>query len=266
MHPRLSIITINYNNVAGIKKTFESVFVQSFKSFEYLVIDGGSSDGSKEIIKKAADQINYFVCESDNGIYHAMNKGIKKATGEYVLFLNSGDHLVHKNILEEVIDELDSTEIIYGNIMLIESELKSWTGVYPAILSFQHFLDGSLPHSSSFIKRTLFEKVGYYDEHLKIVSDWKFYIDAICRHNVSYKHIDKTISVFYLDGLSSLPQNKAVLQHEKEKVFKDDYAMFIDNSKELKMLRAFKQNKAINRFVKIAKVLRLYKDYHTADG
>ena len=97
--PKLSIITVNLNNCIGLQKTFDSLFEQIFKDFEQIVIDGGSTDGSRELIETNVDKISYWVSEKDSGIYNAMNKGIIKATGDYLLFLNSGDHLLHKNIL-----------------------------------------------------------------------------------------------------------------------------------------------------------------------
>ena len=255
----MTIITINLNNAAGLQKTIDSVFEQSLKDLEYIIIDGGSIDGSNDLIKANANKINYWISEKDTGVYNAMNKGIAKATGEYLLFLNSGDYLIDKNILAEVTKELDGTDIVYGNVFLIESAAISWTGVYPGKLSFQHFVDGSLPHPSSFIKKTVFDKVGYYDESLKIVADWKFFINAICRFNVTYKHINKVISVFYLDGLSSLAANQALMQEEKRAVFLSEYPAFIENSHELTQLRAFKNNRLIVKFTKMAKAIGLLK-------
>ena len=257
---KLSIITINLNNITGLQKTFESIFEQLFPDFEYIVIDGGSTDGSKELIEKNEEKLSYWLSEKDSGVYHAMNKGIKKATGDYLLFLNSGDYLINKSILQEVSDKLDGKEIIYGDVFLIMSDTKSWTGVYPDKLSFQHFVDGSLPHPGSFIKRNLFDKVGYFDENIKIVADWKFFLDAICRYNASYKHIDKTISVFYHDGISSISQNQEIMANEKRSVFLSEYPLFIENSKELSNLRAFRNNPLISKFVKFAKSFGLLKD------
>src|SRR5215213_3812369 len=99
--PQFSIISINLNNAEGLQKTFDSVFNQTFTDFEYIIIDGGSSDGSEEIIKENADKFSYWVSEKDDGIYDAMNKGIAKATGDYLLFLNSGDHLLDSSILQK---------------------------------------------------------------------------------------------------------------------------------------------------------------------
>ena len=93
MNNKLSIITINYNNLEGLKRTVESVINQTSKEFEYIVIDGGSNDGSGAYIESKSEHIDYWVSEPDKGIYNAMNKGIAKASGEYLLFLNSGDHL-----------------------------------------------------------------------------------------------------------------------------------------------------------------------------
>ena len=88
---RLSIITINYNNREGLRKTIESVVNQTYRNFEYIIIDGGSTDGSVEVVKEYADRISYWVSEPDNGIYNAMNKGVLAANGKYIQFLNSGD-------------------------------------------------------------------------------------------------------------------------------------------------------------------------------
>ena len=257
--PKLSIITINYNNKIGLQTTFDSVFKQSFSDYEYIVIDGESTDGGQQIIETNADKISYWVSEKDSGVYHAMNKGIAKASGEYILFLNSGDHFISDTILNEVSVALDGTEIVYGNIFLVEDASTSWTGVYPDKLSFQHFIDGSLPHPASFIKKILFDRVGYYDESLQICGDWKFFMDAICRYNVGYKHLDKTIAVFYLDGLSSTADSAQIINTEKESIFQKDYPLFIEMYQQLNKLRTVSNYKLINRFASIAKMLGLIK-------
>ena len=117
---KVSIITINFNNSKGLERTFKSVFEQTFQNFEYIVIDGQSIDGSKDLIKANSNKIAYWISEKDHGVYQAMNKGIQQASGEYVLFLNSGDHFTHERILEQTSKELDGTGIVYGNIFLIK--------------------------------------------------------------------------------------------------------------------------------------------------
>ena len=122
---KLSIITINLNKREGLKKTMQSVFEQSFKDFEYIVIDGGSTDGSKELLQSYSSKITYWVSEKDNGIYHAMNKGAAKSTGNYLLFLNAADVLTDKKVIEKVADEIIKTNERYsfytGNMQLIKN-------------------------------------------------------------------------------------------------------------------------------------------------
>jgi len=257
--PKLSIITINLNNATGLQRTMESVFQQTFTDFEYIIMDGGSTDGSRELMEKNAGKLSYWVSEKDRGIYNAMNNGIAHAKGEYVLFINSGDYLINADILQEVVSELDGTGIIYGNVFLVIKPEKSWTGHYPGTLSFHHFVDSSLPHPASFIQRGLFDKVGFYDEKMKIIADWKFFLDAICRFNVSYKHIDKTISVYDHNGLSSMPENQEGIQNEKRAVLENQYPLFMNDIAELKQLRAFRNNPLISKFESFMKAVGLIK-------
>lgn len=220
---KISIITVNLNNIVGLEKTIASVLEQTYKNFELVIIDGRSSDGSVSVIEKHKEQLSFSLSEPDTGVYNAMNKGIKNASGEYLLFLNSGDYFINENILENVSKEIDGTDLIYGNIKLVEPSGKSWTGVYPAKLSFDHFVTGSLPHPASFIKKSLFDKVGLYDENLKICSDWKFFLNAVIMHEASYKRIDETIAVFHLDGLSSGKDSELIIAQEKEQVILANY-------------------------------------------
>lgn len=236
MPPLISIITINYNNLEGLKKTIESVTNQSWQGFEYIVIDGGSDDGSKEYIKSKSDKIDYWISEPDKGIYNAMNKGITKATGEYLLFLNSGDHFFKNTVLNENHDHIKLKDFIYFNLNLIDSG-KSEIRKYPEKLCFSYFLYDSLPHPATFIRRNLFEKLGLYDESLNIVSDWKFFIESICKHNFSYLRIDENISTFYLDGLSSNPKNRDLIASERQAVLKSSFPTYLEDYKELEKLK-----------------------------
>ena len=115
----LSIITINYNNAAGLEKTIKSVISQTCKRYEFIIIDGGSKDGSKDIIEKYQDQITYWVSEPDNGIYNAMNKGVKVAKGEYCIFMNSGDIFVDNDVIRDVFNIGFSADIITGGIIIL---------------------------------------------------------------------------------------------------------------------------------------------------
>ena len=136
--PKISVITINYNNKEGLEKTIESVVNQSLQDFEYIVIDGNSTDGSQEILEKYTAKISHAVSEPDTGIYNAMNKGIKAATGEYILFLNSGDEFYATQSLEKAAEHLTGEDIIYGNLD-VHGESNSFIKEYNAPLSFHYF-------------------------------------------------------------------------------------------------------------------------------
>ena len=129
MKPNLSIITINRNNAAGLRKTIESVVSQTYTDFDYIIIDGASTDESVDVIKEYADRITYWVSEPDTGIYNAMNKGILKANGEYCLFLNSGDWLYDNDVLNDVFSISPTEDIVYGNDVFIGANVTILDGV-----------------------------------------------------------------------------------------------------------------------------------------
>lgn len=199
---KLSIITINYNNAEGLRKTIRSVAGQTSREYEYIVIDGGSDDGSKEIIIEHKDQMSYWCSEKDSGIYNAMNKGILKAKGDYLLFLNSGDCLHHPTVLEEVSALLSGEDIIYGDLLYVGNGSAATAYTYPEVLNIDYFLEHSLGHPASFIRRELFKDC-LYNESLKIVSDWEFFVRKIVLEEVSYKHIATTITDFDMGGIST---------------------------------------------------------------
>ncbi len=217
---KLSIITINKNNLIGLEKTVKSIISQSFLDFEFIVIDGGSTDGSIDIIKKYQEEITYWVSESDGGIYNAHNKGIVKANGEYCLFLNSGDYLVDESVLEKVFTSTCDAAIIYGNMIIDWGSGKHTYGKMPNRITFHQMLMDTLWHPVSFIKRELFSKYGRYDEHFRIVADYDFFFRAIIVNNVSTQHIELDISVFDSQGISSHIKNKEVEMEERKEVLR----------------------------------------------
>jgi glycosyltransferase involved in cell wall biosynthesis len=224
----LSIITINYNNSIGLEKTFKSVFAQTWTNFEYIVIDGGSSDKSIDLIKLFNSKIDYWVSENDSGVYNAMNKGILKAHGKYLLFLNSGDTLLNSNILNNVNTFLKSDiDILYGNQLVLELDGTLNKCIYPSKLYLSFFFNSSLPHQATFIKRDLFFIHGLYEEKYKIVSDWKFFFDLIIYKNVTYQYIDFDISLFEQGGLNFSQRKLGVF--EREEIFRLDYPLFYDD-------------------------------------
>lgn len=222
---KISIITINYNNKLGLEKTIKSVVDQAFTDFEYIIIDGGSSDDSKEIIEKYKDKIDYWVSEKDKGIYNAMNKGIKVAKGEYLLFLNSGDNFTDKNVVKNVFLKAGNEDIIYGdtNYVYADGSKKVLTSLKEEELTLANFNTNNratISHPSSFIKRNLFDQ-HLYDENYKIIADIKFFIEQIIFNNCTVKHLPFVISDFYLDGLSSNPENWKATIKERNRIFEE---------------------------------------------
>lgn len=230
---KLSIITINYNNDSGLKKTVESIICHRFEGMEYLVIDGGSSDGSVDTIKRYEDKIGYWVSEPDLGIYNAMNKGIKQAKGEYILFINSGDTIRPDTDIKVMLPLLTGEDIIYFDLEIADAIAgNSYIKRYPSKPDFKHFMEDTLPHTASFIKKKRLEEYGYYSELMKIASDWAFFTDSVCLQNCSYKHIEGCFSTFYIDGISSQPENRKLLLAERDAHIKVKYPLYYSLYKE----------------------------------
>jgi glycosyltransferase involved in cell wall biosynthesis len=224
MTVKLSIITINLNNAKGLIKTMESVFSQTSHDFEYIVVDGKSSDESKEIIVNYAGKNAPFpftwISEPDNGIYQAMNKGIRMAQGEYCQFLNSGDWLAAPDVIEKMLSSIPVCSIFYGNMLKQMPKgkiLRDRCG--QGNITMLSLYRGSLNHSPAFIKRSLFEKYGLYDESLKIVSDWKWYLITIVLNNKSIKILDLDVTFFDMNGISTINSN--LREQERRKVLKE---------------------------------------------
>lgn len=234
----LSIITINYNNAPGLQDTVESVIRQTFTDFEYLIIDGGSSDESIDVIKKYESKIDYWISEKDRGVYHAMNKGIVKAKGDYLLMLNSGDCLINNNVLNLVFGSgVNNEDILYGNVDWQKNNQYFTQSVFPPLLTFGFFWNKSLGHQAAFIKKTVHEKTGLYDESSKVISDWKFFVLAVCKYEASYKHVGATLALCDCTGLSWNSENFSFMKEEKQKVLQDYFPLFYDDYKELEAYR-----------------------------
>lgn len=198
---KLSVITINCNNWEGLKRTIESVVYQTNPDFEYIIIDGGSTDRSVAVIQENAAHIDYWVSEKDRGIYHAMNKGVAVANGEYCIFMNSGDIFYDKEVVARVYDDELVADIVTG--ILCWEVLKFPQKRFPPLsIRFSTFYSDTLKHQASFIKTSLLKAIPY-DETFKIVSDWKFFMQALIEKNSSYEAIGVIIARSDSVGISS---------------------------------------------------------------
>ena len=231
---KFSIITVNYNNAAGLEKTFKSVLSQTYTDFDFVVIDGGSTDASTDIIELYQDKISYWVSEKDSGVYNAMNKGISAARGEFVIFMNSGDVFFAADVLKNADLYITSDyDIYYGN-NIKKSPSSERLKTYPAKLTFSFFYSSSLNHQSTFIKRSLFDDFFYYNENYKIASDWEFFAYAICLQNVPYKYLDQTISIYDFTGISTTQSD--LLAREKLNSIRKHFPAFEDDYKDVSLL------------------------------
>lgn len=208
---KLSIVTVNLNNFEGLKKTIASVVDQDYKDFEWIIIDGGSTDGSKELIAQYTDYITYWVSEQDRGIYNGMNKGIQASYGEYLLFLNSGDCLYNKEVLANVVPLLKDRDFYVGDIAngTMKLKIKDEKELCSFLTSF------SLPHQATFTHRGVFKKYGMFREDILIASDWWLSFTALILGNASIEKIPLSIVVYDWCGISSVQSELLNLEREK---------------------------------------------------
>jgi len=211
---RFSVITINYNNKEGLEHTIESVLSQTNKDYEYIIIDGGSTDGSMDVIKTYQDHITYWLSEKDQGVYHAMNKGVAHAHGDYLIFMNSGDRFYSPDVLSSLYEYQE--DIICGKVLKGDSSRPS--GHHKQIISLVDLMRASLPHQAMFIKRELLLKHPY-DENYKILSDWKFSIETIIFDNCSFRNIDIIVANYDTTGIST--NSNGLLPKERELILKE---------------------------------------------
>ena len=217
----LSIITINKDNSTGLERTVNSVISQSFRDFEYIIVDGNSCDNSVDIIKEHENDVTkmVWVSEVDSGIFDAMNKGIRLASGTYLLFLNSGDVLDSNDALQSVFKDDHQSDIIIGECRVMDKDRQIWLSKPEDKYTLKSLVNSSIPHQSSFIRKDLFNRYGLYRDDLRIMGDWEFFMRTIIINNCTVEPCHHIISRYDTEGVSSNPRNKELIQKEKEKVY-----------------------------------------------
>ncbi|WP_035362283.1 glycosyltransferase family 2 protein, partial [Dyadobacter alkalitolerans] len=254
MVKRISIITINLNNVKGLRQTIESVVPQLNDAIEFIIIDGNSTDGSLEVIKEYESKITLWKSEEKQGIYTDMNKGIASANGEYCLFLNSGDWL-NTNIISEAIEACTGEGIIYFNNYLSYSNASFEQIIYPPTLTMRSFYKQTIGHQATLIRRELFYKFGMYNEGNAIYSDYEFWLKSIIMENATCKHVNKFLSFYDMGGQSSKPDENAVkeinsiLNRNFPKRVLDDYEYWYNREREMEILVWYKNQKLLYRLL-----------------
>lgn len=228
----ISIITVNLNNYEGLERTIKSVEAQTYKDFEWIVVDGGSTDGSRELIEEHASRITKWVSEPDSGIYNAMNKGTRMSAGDYLLFLNSGDSLASNDVLSLVSGEMYKdhfhSDFYIGteNIVDRDGTILALRDATNTIHSFMSMYIGSIPHQATFISHRKLEQYPY-NESYRIVSDWVFFLQTIGLQKSSVKLLPIIVSNFDSSGIGSSPTASHL--EERERAFKNEIAPCIVN-------------------------------------
>ena len=245
---KLSIITINYNNAEGLERTLNSVLVQTYGEIEHIIVDGASTDNSVDVIMEYVQKVESgkrkveWVSEKDNGIYNAMNKGIRKATGDYIQILNSGDVLAAPDVTERMYaalrkganDEKSRTDalnephtlndgkvgILYGNMIKKDYATGKVIGKSGEVeYSPRQYYSSTMNHDCCYIRRDLFDTYGLYDENLKIVSDWKWFLQAIGLGNIKPVYVDIDVTIFDASGISE--SNLELRNNERRQVLEE---------------------------------------------
>lgn len=277
---KLSIITINYNNAEGLRKTLASVASQTYRDIEHIIVDGASIDGSVDVIKEYENQLNIthstihllWSSEPDNGIYNAMNKGIEIALGkrvvnafnrsersedknkelpDYIQILNSGDLLAAPNVTERMMAALqmkgDGVELLYGNMVKYDYQNSRTLGKSTEVeYSLHQYYTATMNHDCCYIRRDIFETYGLYDESLKIVSDWKWFLQTIGLGKVKPIYVDIDVTIFDASGISET--NLALRNQERRQVLAElmppavlaDYDAHAFEMEQMRRLRRWK--------------------------
>jgi glycosyltransferase involved in cell wall biosynthesis len=250
---RTSIITINRNNRAGLAATIGSVRLQTLKPYEFIVIDGASDDGSKEVIAQNNDVITSFVSEPDKGIFNAHNKGVMRATGDYLLFLNSGDLLAGPSVLDLVVPLLNGYDLIYGDLIVEKGEARnSYTA--PDKIDTDFMLNSTLWHPCTFIHSRLFRLYGNYNDTFTIAGDYEFFIRCLLKPAVISRHANIPICVFEGNGISNDPSMAAKLNEERERAWSLNLSSTVIT--DLKLYNAYTRS----RYSKVINLLRKFRE------
>lgn len=251
---KISVITVCYNAKATIERTLQSVTQQSYPNKEFVVIDGGSTDGTLEILKKYADQIDVLVSEPDKGIYDAMNKGIAKASGDYLIFINADDYFYDEFALERVA-QAPHADFIFGDQYDEEDGSRELAQNLDA-LDVYHMFRGYFAHQSILAKRELFQKYGNFDLSYKICADWDWILRCLV-NGATTTRVGTPIAVFTVGGASGIAGKKGLLSRERKRLIKKNLGSLPVENALMKteklfrnLLRKFGLNKKIDRAIR----------------
>jgi len=214
---KISIITVCLNEAESIRATCDSICSQSYSDFEWIVIDGGSTDGTLEILREYEDSMDCLISEPDTGIYNAMNKGAVKASGQYLIFMNGGDRFACADALL-MASKAPRAQMLYGDVYL--GDQSGDVETYPDVVESGYMLRKMIPHQTTFYERATFEAVGGYDESFKIAGDYDLYARLFEVERISHHHISHPIAIFDLEGVSNSKDFRQLRKRENHRIRK----------------------------------------------
>lgn len=198
--PLISIITVVYNGAATLEATIRSVRDQTWKNIEYIIVDGGSTDGTLALVEKYRDFVTKWVSEPDKGVYDAMNKGIRMATGDWLYFLGSDDLLHDPGVLTRLFDGPfeGNCDLLYGNV-----KSPAYKGLYDGVFTLEKLLSKNISHQAAFYRKELFQRLGDYDLRYRLHADWDFNLRCFMDKEVRAEYADVLVAEFGAEGMSS---------------------------------------------------------------
>ena len=219
---KVSIVTVAYNSEKTIEDTIQSVIKQDYPDMEYIIIDGGSKDGTMDIVNRYADQIDIIISEPDKGIYDAMNKGVAKATGHIVGILNSDDFYIHEKIITKITRTFTrKTDAVYADLVYVDQEntdkvMRKWiSGEYQS----GAFIKGWMPpHPTFFVKKEVYEKFGSYSLDLRSAADYEFMLRVIHKHGIRLKYLPEIAVKMRAGGESNASLKNRIRANKEDRL------------------------------------------------
>lgn len=218
---KVSIVTVCYNSAATIRDTIESVLAQDYSDIEYIIVDGASKDNTLSIVNEYRDRIETVISEPDKGIYDAMNKGIKAATGDVVGILNSDDFYESTDALSSVVKafgEYEKAEMIFGDLVFVKpTDLTKVTRFYslPNYAGWKLRFGWMPPHPATFIKKAVYDRFGLYKTNFKIAADYELFVRLLMVQKIAFQHVDKVLIRMRSGGASTSGlKSSMTLNHE----------------------------------------------------
>ena len=260
--PRISVITVNFNNCEGLQRTMESVLAQNYADYEYIVVDGGSTDGSVDIIKEHTNRLSCWISETDNGVYYAMNKAVAQACGTHCIFMNSGDEFYSPTVLSEVAEYGCGYDLAVGissNVMKGKETCRVYPPKEMSLLFWENY---SVIHQAAFMRTSLLKKFPY-DTCYRIVADWKHMLALYLNQDYRYRALPIVICKFEGGGLSdntikrNAERDKALAELLPPMLLKDAESM-----KELRLLAVDEELRSLLKFVLESRTLTKWLKKH----